>query len=595
LIAITEPARKARAPGEFANYDREMGAGIGDGDLTPDLRSGGRYLWWLVRAQRSRVLRGSFWGSTWMVLIVVPPWAVQHAIDDGLVPGRAAPLVGWTAVLLVIGLGNAWIGVERHRTMTLIRTDASFRTTRVLTRQAVRLGATLPRTVAAGEVVAIGGIDTRTIAMALTSTGPGVGAVVAYVVVAVAMVSISVPLALVVLVGVPLMVVAVMPLLRRQRTVAEVYRTRQGALTAQAGDIVAGLRVLAGLGGQERFRERYRARSAALQREGYRVGTVTGAIEAVGLGLPFLFLACVVWFAADLAARGAITIGELAAVYGFVTQLVVPVNALIEGARDIGRALVSCRRVVAILRVEPALAAASQPVTRPAEGADLHEPDSGVTVPGGVLTALVCAEPGRAVEIVDRLGRFAESAATWGGLPLAGLPLRELRERVVVADNHAHLFPGTLREALTPARPVPDETLGLALERVAAADVVDSIGGLDGELAAGGRNLSGGQRQRVRLAVALLTEPDVLLLVEPTSAVDATTEALVLDGVRAARAGRTTLVAGTSPLLLGRADHVIHIDGRGAVETGTHRALLDASPAYRDLVLRSDEPTGARS
>ncbi len=84
---------------------------------------------------------------------------------------------------------------------------------------------------------------------------------------------------------------------------------------------------------------------------------------------------------------------------------------------------------------------------------------------------------------------------------------------------------------------------------------------------------------------ALLADPDVLLLVEPTSAVDAHTEALIAARVRAARRGRTTVVTSTSPLLLDQADEVAYlVDGR-VVATGTHPELL-ADPGYHGLVFR---------
>jgi ABC-type multidrug transport system fused ATPase/permease subunit len=107
-------------------------------------------------------------------------------------------------------------------------------------------------------------------------------------------------------------------------------------------------------------------------------------------------------------------------------------------------------------------------------------------------------------------------------------------------------------------------------------------------VAEAGREFSGGQQQRLRLARALLADPEVLILVEPTSAVDAHSEARIAERLAAARAGRTTLICTTSPLVLDRAQHVIHVeDGRVSAE-GTHRQLLDCSPAYAATVTRGE-------
>jgi ABC-type multidrug transport system fused ATPase/permease subunit len=123
-----------------------------------------------------------------------------------------------------------------------------------------------------------------------------------------------------------------------------------------------------------------------------------------------------------------------------------------------------------------------------------------------------------------------------------------------------------------------------------AEDVVGAVpGGLHGYLPARGRTLSGGQAQRLRLARALLADPEVLILTEPTSAVDAHTEARIARRLRAAREGRATVVITTSPLLLDAADRVAFLrDGRVAA-TGHHRDLLSSTPAYADAVTRGEE------
>jgi ABC-type multidrug transport system fused ATPase/permease subunit len=130
-----------------------------------------------------------------------------------------------------------------------------------------------------------------------------------------------------------------------------------------------------------------------------------------------------------------------------------------------------------------------------------------------------------------------------------------------------------------------DDRVRSAIATAVAHDVATE---LDREVEWGGRNLSGGQRQRVRLARALLAEPDVLILVDPTSAVDAHTEARIGQRLRAARAGRTTVLLCTSPLLLGVANRVAYLDGGTVVGSGTHAELLATWPGYRALVSREE-------
>jgi len=556
---------------------------------TPRCRSGAGYLWWLVVSQPGRSAAGAVFGTVWLVLLAVTPYLLARAIDDGLEPGDQTALVGWAAALLGLGVFNAWLSVMRHRTMTRVRMDANFRTVKVVVGHATRLGAALSRQVGAGEVVTIGVGDVQTISTSLTVVGPGVGAVVAYCVIAGLLLSISLPLAAVVLLGVPLTALFVGPLMGRLRGAESEYRERQGVLTARIGDLAGGLRVLNGLGGKGLFADAFRRDSQQLREQGYRVGSVTSWIQALGVGLPTVFLAVVTWLAARLAAQGSISIGELVSVYGYVAVLVMPVAFFIECGYQLSRGVVSARRVVRFLALEPMAdpAASGRALDAPSSPSVLHDPESGVRVPPGRLTALVGARPADSAAVVDRLGRYAGSAATWGGVRLDGIPLSQVRERILVADNEADLFAGSLRDLVSGRRDHRDEDVTGAVHTAVADDIVQGLpDGLDSAVDAQGRSLSGGQRQRVRLARALLADPEVLLAVEPTSALDAHTEATVAARLRAARTDRTTVVTTTSPLLLDQVDTVYFlVDGKVAA-TGSHRELLDGEPGYRALVAR---------
>ncbi|MDX3800793.1 ABC transporter ATP-binding protein [Streptomyces sp. AK04-3B] len=552
---------------------------------TPDSRGGWAYLAWLVRCQPGRSATGALLASLWMVLTAIAPYLLSRAVDDGLEPGDTAALAGWTAALLAVGALNAWVSIMRHRTMTRLRMDAYFRTTKVVVGHAARLGAALPRRVGAGEVVTIGVGDVHTIAGSLTVVGPGVGSIVVYVFVAGLLLSVSPTLAAVVLLGMPVIAVLVGPLMARLQGTEAEYRERQGVLTARIGDLAGGLRVLNGLGGKGLFADSFGRDSQRLRAQGYRVGAVTSWMQALGVGLPTLFLATVTWLAARLAAQGELTVGELVSVYGYVAVLVGPVAFLVDMGYQLSRGVVAARRVVRLLRTEPEPDAGTG--DPPAEPSVLHDPDSGVRVAPGRLTVLAGGRHSDVTAVVDRLGRYGPSDVTWGGRRLDALPLEQVRARILVADHEADLFAGTLREVVCGRGAPSAAEVARAVQAAAADDIVQGLPeGLDSPVTAQGRSLSGGQRQRVRLVRALLADPEVLLAVEPTSALDAHTEASVAERLHAYRAGRTTLVSSTSPLVLDRAETVHYlVDGKVAA-TGRHRDLLQREPGYRALVTR---------
>jgi ABC-type multidrug transport system fused ATPase/permease subunit len=159
-----------------------------------------------------------------------------------------------------------------------------------------------------------------------------------------------------------------------------------------------------------------------------------------------------------------------------------------------------------------------------------------------------------------------------------------------VSDANGMLFAGTLQDAVDPHGQLTGERANEALRTAAAEDVYDALpGGWAGELDERGRGLSGGQRQRVVLARALAADPRVLVLVEPTSAVDAHTEARIAERLAEYRRGKTTVVTTVSPLWLHHADSVVLLTGGRVVAEGSHEELLATEPHYRDVVVRSLE------
>ncbi|MFJ9622932.1 ABC transporter ATP-binding protein [Streptomyces sp. NPDC101181] len=523
------------------------------------------FLWWLVRARPWPLVLSTLLGTVWMVPLALTPLVVGRAIDAAGPGGGAGDVVLWALVALGLGVVQALAGAGLIQAAVGSEAHAVSYSHRVLMRQVVRLGATLRTRARSGDVVASAAADVESIGQAFEVVGRTVGAMIAAALVTVALTVTSPLLGLAVLIGVPAAVLGIGPLLRPLQARDEAQREQMGIATSQAGDIVAGLRILRGIGGEARFAERFRRTSQQVRRAGESAGRMEAWLQAAGVLLPGLVTVGIVWFGARLALNGTITAGELIAFYGASAFLTLPVSTATEAAETVSLARVAAGRICTLLRLEPDTAEPPHPEPLPPGPLSLTDPGTGITARAGRLTVAVVPTD-RAGDLADRLTRPVGPDGTppvlLGGVPLDRVDLAELRTRTLRSGPGDPLFTGSVREELTAATPArSQEALDRALWAADATDVVEELpGGLDALVDEGGRTLSGGQRQRLVLARALLASPDVLVLEDPTASVDAHTEARVAERVAALRAGRTTLVLTDSPLWRGVADHEIRLD-----------------------------------
>ncbi|MEU6224586.1 ABC transporter ATP-binding protein [Streptomyces sp. NPDC047042] len=563
----------------------------------PDARSGPRFLYWLFRNQLGGQITSLAWGLLHFVAVSGLPFgvgfAVQAVVDRS--GGRLA-LAGGLMVLCggAIALGDSML----HRAAVTNWITAAARVQQLLARRTAQLGSALTRRVAAGEIVAVSTGDVEKIGWFVEALSRFTAAAMTVVLVCVGLYVYQPALGIVVAVGVPVLALAVLPLLPRATRRADFQREKAGRATELASDTVAGLRVLRGIGGEELFLDRYRRASQEVRHAAVRSARMWALISAVQVLLPGLLMIAVVWHGVHLARQGRITVGELVTVYSAVMLLTYPLRHFEEIAMAYSFSRPSAKRAARVLSLERATdTAGSREAVVPT--GDLYDPSTGLLAPAGRLTAVVCGDPDAAGLLAERLGGHPSekgTSALLGGVPLDELPLASTRTAVLVQDKDPVLLSGSLRELLD----VPASGAVSAAAALAAAqcgDVLEALvqGSLDAEdpldarITERGRSLSGGQRQRLALARSLITDPEVLVLDEPTSAVDSHTEARIADGVSELRAGRTTVVFTSSPLLLDHADRVVLVHEGEVAAVGVHRELVHKDPRYRAVVTRETE------
>jgi ABC-type multidrug transport system fused ATPase/permease subunit len=554
-----------------------------------------RFLVWLARQQLPTVIGGGCFGAVWMAAQGLIPAALGEAINAAVRRNRAE-LWTWCGVILGLGALQAVAGVLRHRRAVTNFLTAAVRVQQLVAHKASDLGSDLTRHVDAGEVASIGTTDVQRIGRLLDVSARGTGAVVSYLIVAALLFSSSVRLGLVLVIGAPIAVLLVLPIMRPLERRQNAERSARSEASSVAADTVVGLRVLRGLGGEEVFGDRYATASQKVRAATVRTALTQSLLDSLQVFVPGAILVAVTYIGAHLVLSSTVSPGQLVSFYAYAAFLTLPIQTLVEAATRWSAATVASGRVLTVLRRTPDLSRPTATVAEPLVG-PLVDPETGLVVEPGLLTVVATADPEEASMLAARLGRYVDGPAgpvTLGGTALDQLPLDMVRRRVLVVDREPHLMAGTFAQAVDVPGFDPDGTttarpsVAEALEAAAATEIVANLTeGLETELPERGRTLSGGQRQRIVLAAALRASPEILVLDEPTSAVDAHTEADIAVRLRQVRRGRTTVVFSTSPFLLEHADSVVYLDGR-VIAVGSHRHLLETTPRYRRLVTRGD-------
>ncbi len=533
----------------------------------PETRSPWRFLLWLARGQARVLALGSVFGVIWMVSQALIPLALGAALG-AIIREDRHEIVAWALVVLALGLSQAAAGILRHRRAVASFLICATRVQQLIARRAVHLGGDLARQVESGEVANLGASDVERVGDALDVVARFTGAVFSYIVVAVVLLIASPPLGAVVVLGVPLAVLAILPVMRPFERRQTTERDRRTDASSVASDTVSGLRVLRGFGGERVFAARYEVASSEVARASIRTANLQALLDGAQVLLPGAIVVTVTWIGAHLAVQNSISPGELVAFYASAAFLVLPMQTFVEAAGKWTAAVVASRRILAVLDMERSIEPgrpASERVDLPPHGSIVDQ-TTGIEIEVGVLTAIVPSTPEEGTALLDRVGRWVSAddpdagVVTWGGRPVESLPIRWYRANVVLLERSPFHLKGELGRALdvgsSPSR--VEESLAVAQ----ATEIVDGLDdGLATELSEGWRSLSGGQRQRLSLVQVLASDPDVLLLDDPTSAVDAHTEAAIARSLLSFRRGRTTVVVTTSPLVAGQADRVIMLEG----------------------------------
>ena len=566
----------------------------------PSPATGSAILRRTVRRHRTRLIVSSLLFGVHQLCETMVPVAigliVSRAIDTGDITAMIASLIGLAA--LFVTLSYAWrigariIVVAIEREAHLVRVEVAGR---VLDPRGLRTE------LSAGELLTVSTSDAEKESWILDLIARVFASAVAVLASAVALLVVDIPLFLAFVICTPVILIALhllSPLLTRAATEQQ---ARVAGVSGMATDLVSGVRPLRGIGAENAATQRFVTSSRTALAATLKLARANSVYQGLATTINALLAVGIAGTAGWFALQGRISVGELITVIGLSQFVIEPLTGLSRIPGVVAMVRGSADRLALVLGAEHVLPP-SESVVPPNTDLAVDEVRfrslDGLTfraAPGEML-GVVAHRPQDGEALAALLsGQISDADYSGevriGGIAAGRMDLRRARQTVLAEPHITDLFAGTLRSNVTAGRQRPDADLRHVLQASAATDVVDlHEAGLDHVVTDRGASLSGGQRQRVALARALSVDAPVLVLHDPTTAVDAVTEHTIARGITELRhnrsAAQTTILITTSPALLSVTHRVLVLDGGRVVAEGTHHDLASSDAQYREMVLR---------
>jgi len=369
-----------------------------------------------------------------------------------------------------------------------------------------------------------------------------------------------------------------------------------------AEENIVGVHVVKAFAQEPAEEEKFRVRSELVFDQTLRANRQRATYVPLISFVPMLAQAAVLLVGARMVARGTLSPGSFSAIFLYLGMLVTPLRSLGMWIGQAQRATASGERIFQVLdEPEEVADAAHAGELPPGDGAIRFENvsfeylagrpvlrDVDLDIPAGRTVALIGHTGSGKTTLTSLVPRFYDVTSgrvTVDGVDVRDVTLTSLRHEIGVISQDPFLFSATVRENIAFGRgELSDEEVEQFARAAQAHEFVERLPQrYETVIGERGITLSGGQRQRIAIARALAVDPRVLILDDATASVDATTEAHIRVGLRAAMKGRTTLIIAHRLSTIALADEIVVLDEGRVAARGPHRELLETSPVYREI------------